>query len=137
MAVRAVVDPDVLIAAEGDVGDGADERSVAFILGVFKGDANGVRIIFVAIDEHERPISIGAMNGVGGDEQVAFRVVDIGGGRNHLMDAGAMLNPLKIDHVRGVVRRGVAFDFVVFVGDEIRPGRPAEAGVVDGLRLDW
>src|SRR5215467_5640655 len=52
------------------------------------------------------------------------------------MNTRAMLGPFQIDQPGRVVWRGIALDFIIFVGDEIRPGRPAETGVVDALWLN-
>ena len=49
MTVSAVVDPDILIAAEGDVADRTVERSL--ISPVIENDTHGVRIGFVAIHQ--------------------------------------------------------------------------------------
>src|SRR5437660_7690388 len=122
VAVGAVVDPHVLVGAEADPGDIPGKRGGAFFGGVFERDADGVRVAFVAIDEHERPVAVRAVDGVDGDEEIAFGVFDVGGGGKHLVDAAAMLDPFEIDHAGGVVRRSVALDFVIFVGDEVGPG---------------
>src|SRR5581483_1832602 len=47
-----------------------------------------------------------------------------------------MLRPFRIDHALREVWRSVAPNIVVFIGNEVRPGGPAEAGVADILRLD-
>src|SRR5437879_9959431 len=76
------------------------------------------------------------MHSIRGDQHVALCVLYIRRGWKHVMNASAMLHPLEINHVRGEVRRRVALDGVVFVGDEIRPRRPTETSVLHSLRLD-
>src|SRR5882724_6807468 len=71
VAVGAVVDPDVLVGAERDLRDRAGERCGAFFGGVFERDADGVWVVFVVVDQHEGPVAVGAVDGVGGDEEIA------------------------------------------------------------------
>lgn len=92
---------------------------------------------FVAIDEHDGPVSIGAVERVGGDEDVAGWILDVGRRWEHVVNAGAMLYPFEIDHVGGEVGRSVALDVVVFVGNEVGPGGPPETGLMDVLGLNW
>src|ERR1700681_4846500 len=136
MTVGAIIYPDILLAAESDEGGRPVEECGSFLTGRVEKHAHSVRVSFVAIDEHERPVSIGTMQRVGGHESVAVGVFDIGGGGEHVVHTCTMLHPLQIDRMSGEIGRGVALDVVIFIGDEVRPGGPAEASVMNVLRLN-
>ena len=74
MTVGAVVDPNVLLTAESHEGGGTAEECGSFLGRGFEQHTYRVRISFVAIDEHDRPVSIGTIQRVGGYESVAIRI---------------------------------------------------------------
>src|SRR5580692_4694334 len=77
------------------------------------------------------------MQCIRGNELVAFVILDVDRGREHLVDAGAVLRPLKVDHMSREVIRSVSGYVVVIVGLEIRPRSRALEGVLRSLRLNW
>ena len=76
MTVGAIVDPNILLAPESDEGGGTVEECGSLLTGRLEQHAYRVRVGFVAIDEHDRPVSIGAVQRVGGHKSVAFGVFD-------------------------------------------------------------
>lgn len=136
MTVGTIVDPNILLAAESHEGSGTVEECGSFLTGRVEDHAHSVGIRFVAIDEHDRPVSIGTTQRVGGHKSVAIRIFYIGVGREHVVQPCAMLYPLEIDHMRREIGRSVALDVVIFIGDEVRPGGPAQAGVMNVLGLN-
>lgn len=135
MTILIVVYPDVLLATECCKRYGADKCFRFLVLFVVEGDSNGVRRGFVAIDEHQRPLTVGPVDGVGGHKLIAVGVFDFARCWEHVVHAGVVLHPVEINHPCAVVERCVAEDVVVGVGDEIGPGRPAKACVVKRFRL--
>src|SRR5215469_1509980 len=105
MTVWAIVNPNVLLAAEGHKRDRAGEGTALPFRGIFKGNANRVGIVFVAIYQHERPIAVRTMHGVRSHELVSFCVPNIICPCVHLMYTSTVLYPLQIDHVGGVIKR--------------------------------
>lgn len=136
MTIGAIVDPDILLAAESHEGGGTVKECGSLLTERVEDHANSVRISFVAIDEHDGPVSIGTMQRVGGHERIAIRIFYVRVGREHVVHPCAMLHPFKIDHARGEIGRSVALNVVIFIGDEIRPGGPAQAGVMNILGLN-
>ena len=54
----------------------------------------------------------------------------------HVVDAGAMLHPLEINHVSRKVVARVATDVVIAIGLEVRPRTPALTCLLRALRLN-
>src|ERR1700733_2564239 len=75
------------------------------------------------------------MQRIRGNQSVAFVIIDFHRRREHLVDAGAVLRPLQINHMGREVIRSVSRNVVVIVSLEIRPRSPALAGVLRSLRL--
>jgi hypothetical protein len=63
----------------------------------------GVGLIFV--DQHQCPVSVGALNRVRRDECVPRSVLKITGCWIEFVNSSPMLHPLKIDQAAGVVLR--------------------------------
>ena len=64
-------------------------------------------IFLILIDEHDRPLSIGSLDGIGRDQRVSGTVADVRGGRKHLVGAIG-LQPLLIDQLaREELRQGL------------------------------
>ena len=103
---------------------------------VIEGDANGVWARLVAVDEHQRPVSVWTMEGVRGDELIAVVIFDGERRRKHVVEARAVLDPFEIDHARGEVERCVAADVEVAIGEKVRPSGPSEATGLKRLGLN-
>ena len=115
MTVGTVVDPHVLFAAESDESDWPGKISTLLAFRILKLHLHSVWIRFVAINQHQRPVPIGPIHCIRGDQHIPFSVFYIGGRREHVMHAGAVLHPFQINHVGREIGRSVAFDVVFFV----------------------
>ena len=107
MAVRPIVDPNILFTAKSHECDWAPERRALSLAGVER-DANGVWIVLITIHQHQRPVSIRTMDCVRSHELISVRIFYLVGRCEHLMYARVMLHPLQVNHVRGVVERRVS-----------------------------
>src|SRR5271165_2054802 len=136
MTVRSIVLPCILLAAKSRRVYWARERAAPFCRGVLERDANRVRICFITIHQHDRPVSVWPANGIRGNEYISFAVPNFRGGWKHFMHAGAMLHPFEINHVRGVIERSVASDVVIVRRHKTRPRSPTQAAILQALRLN-
>src|SRR5205814_4379432 len=78
----------------------------------------------------------GGLGGVGGDEDVAGVIAQVGVGGRKFVDSSAVLDPFEIDHLAGPILRGVLGNFELVVGDEISVGAPALASGPQRLGLN-
>src|SRR5215467_2376999 len=134
IALRSICFPDILLAAECHPSDRT--AITALPLRIVKDDPYLMGVRLVAVDQHERPVSIGAVHGVGRDEHVALAVLDVRGRWIHFMHSRAMLYPLDVDHARAPIRRGISGYVVVAIGDEVGPACRSQTRVLHSLRLD-
>src|SRR3974377_283731 len=95
--------PLILRLAKRNHGDGAGECALGLGIGVTEDDAKSMGIVVVFVDDEERPLAIGADDGVGGYKHVACWVFDIAGGAEEAMLDVCGLHPLLGDELRGKV----------------------------------
>src|SRR5215475_3889088 len=76
------------------------------------------------------------MNRVRGNELIAVAVLNFALGWVHLVHTRPVLHPVQINHTGAVVKSCVAEDVVIGISDEVRPGRPAKARVMQSFRLN-
>jgi len=81
MTVGAIVDLNILLAAETDECGGTVEERASFLTGRVEKHPYCVRVSFIAINKHDRPVSIGTVQRVGSHKSVAVSILDIRGGR--------------------------------------------------------
>ena len=69
--------PRVLLFTESDSCDRARKRTVVLSVVIVKLNADGVRVVIVLVDQHERPLAIRSQHCIGGYQNVAVLVFDI------------------------------------------------------------
>src|SRR5208282_5069265 len=87
-----------------------------------KRNANTMSVLLIAIDDEQRPLAIGTLQSVGGDQLAASAVVEIGLGRIDLMLSAAGLRPLQVYELRHKELRQRLLNFVVSVNREHAKG---------------
>src|SRR5438034_1225809 len=66
-----------LFRSESHEGDRPGERLSSFVLGIFKYNAHCVRIGFVTIYQHQRPVPVGTAYRIGSHQHISLIVFDI------------------------------------------------------------
>ena len=74
MTSLSICMPLVLRLAERNHRDQSGERAVGIGVGIMECDADFMRIVVVLVDEHERPLTVWTLQGVGGQQHVACNI---------------------------------------------------------------
>src|SRR5579864_3333779 len=75
-------------------------------------------MVMIFVDEHDGPLAIGTMQGVGGDQRVSLGILYVAGRKIETMFSIFGLGPLLRDELRGEELRCGLADLVMFVGHE-------------------
>src|ERR1700732_2573880 len=94
MAFSPVRMPLVLSPAERDHRDRPNERLIPVAVCIVKHKIDLMRIVMVLIDKHERPLTIGALQRICGNQQVSLRVLHVAGSWVELVFSGGRVAPL-------------------------------------------
>src|ERR1700722_3220275 len=75
------------------------------LVGIGKVEVDLMRGVQIMIDEHERPITVGTMHRVSGDDRARRSVNQICRGGKDLVHPGVVLEPFEVNDVGGGERR--------------------------------
>src|ERR1039457_5981025 len=114
MSVDAVRMPLIFGGSESDAVHGAGEGTVR----TRESNLHRVCVVPVLVNDHDGPLSIRALDGVGGDQYVAGCVAYVAGCAKEQVRGVYWLDPFLTDYLRGEILREISSDCVSFIDIE-------------------
>jgi hypothetical protein len=91
--------PMVLLTAKDGFVNFAREKCACVAVLIIKDKVYGLTGLLRLVDEQDRPLAIGALDGIRGDEGVASIVAHVGGRREASMRGARHVEPIVVDHL--------------------------------------
>src|SRR6202165_2921700 len=116
--------PLILRLAERDHRHRAQEKRVAVTACIMKYDPDSMRVVVILVDQHERPLTIRALQGIARHQKVSVGVFDLAGRGVEPMLGVFGFCPLLRDELRGKELGRLLLDLVMLVNHEHVVGSP-------------